>query len=262
MSSVQLQAFADFVSSATGIDPRVIEAQASAEGNPGDLPGYNNYLNILQSTAQSRGIPSTAGISSSAGALARFATLQEGAVATVDEFRALGLGSEGGKTVAQQIADIGSSGWGTNPASIQQDFEEGGAQNASFGANALTGTAQTATLTSQEKSLLGPEQLLPGNPGVNSGPGGVGSGTAGLVTGSAHRAGSAVQSAVQSAVSPIESELGSVGSSITSAFDFVVSYRFLEIVGGGVLVVVGVVLLGRQFVSSGGVGGAVAKVAR
>lgn len=115
--------FANYISAMTGIDPRVILAQAMAEGNPGDY--QDNWLNIESASAAAEHVPYTPG----AYGIAKFSNWEEGAKASVDIFRGLGLTHEKGKSISQQITDIGDSGWasshyGSPPGEhILQDFQ-------------------------------------------------------------------------------------------------------------------------------------------
>jgi hypothetical protein len=106
--SLQLAQFARAVSAGTGIDARVIAAQAIAEGHPGDT-AYN-YLNIAAPTASSLGYPPSAVLAANT---AGFKNLQTGIDATIAEFKspAIGLNHEAGKSIAQQISDIANSPW-------------------------------------------------------------------------------------------------------------------------------------------------------
>ena len=194
--------YADTVAALTGLDPRVVFAWQSAEGHPGDEPGYSNYMNIQSATANSLGIPITG--TGPAGTV-MLSNIGVGEKAAVAEIKSLGLGSEKGKTPAQQISDIAASPWasshygGPGGPNLQADFSN------IFGAAALGGPPQT---------------------------GSAGTSVAGSVAG-----------AVTAPISSVTDALG-------SAFTFLFSYRFLEILGGGALILVGLYILAQQLKSS------------
>lgn len=105
--------FVQQVSQRTGIDPRVLVAWIQSEGAPGNGAGYFNYLNIKTATAQSLGV-SVSG--SGPAGTAAFGTLANGVNATVREINSLGLGGNrlAGKTPAQAIGAISSTGWASS----------------------------------------------------------------------------------------------------------------------------------------------------
>lgn len=220
------------VSQATGIDPRVLIAWQTSEGHPGDT-AYN-YLNITSQTAQSVGVPPSETL---AAGTAGFANVQEGILATVREIRNLGLTHEAGKTPRQEIADIAATNWASS--------HYGGPGGPNL-LNDLIGIFGTAAPDS-------PYQ---------------GSGTAGAVAGSAktgsaaditsasggsltHNAATgAVGTGVDTTVGAAKTAAGAVVSAASlpvTVWNFVTSWRFAEIVGGFLLLVLGLALLGRQY---------------
>lgn len=118
--------FANEVASAEGLDPRVVYAWEKAEGHPGDLPGYFNYLNIAAATAAFNRDP-ISGVGPAG--TAKFGSLTRGVTAAEHEIEALGLGQMQGLSPAQQIARIAASGWasshygGPGGPNLLADFE-------------------------------------------------------------------------------------------------------------------------------------------
>ena len=199
--------WANAVAKQTGIDPRVLIAWQHAEGHPGDQAF--NSLNMQSQTAQAVGVrPATVLAADTAG----FANVQEGITATVREIQALGLTHEAGRSPAQQIADIAASPWASS------HYGGPGGPNLARDFTSLYGSAalgQPARPGLQVSSVPG-----------SSGTGVVGSGS--VLGGVAHDVGSAL-------------------SFPERAFKFLTSWRFVEIVGGFFLLLVGLFLLGRQF---------------
>jgi hypothetical protein len=189
--------FANYLATKTGLDPRVILTWTRGEGNPGDLPGYYNYLNIQAATAAANNDPIT-GVGPAN--TAKFGSLSAGEKAALDELNALGLSHEQGKTIAQQFTDIGNSPW----------------------ASSHYGNPPGQNLLNDFKNFY------PGiQPGTAADPGAkVTSGTG-----------------IPNPIAPITDAIGS----ITDAFKFIFSLRFLEILGGGLLILLGLYLLGKQF---------------
>jgi hypothetical protein len=211
------QAFVDTLSAASGIDQRVLTAWAQSEGNPGDQPGYYNWLNILSPTAQSLGVTYTPGSHN----VAEFGSLPAGVAAAYKELGSLGLSNEQGKTPEQQIQDI-SQKWEGSPSPAYQSLLTG-VFTGKYGSSALTSSDQIATPSQAELTAAG-----------------VGSGGSPL----GQLAGDAAASAgdvVSGAVKPITDAL----SSVENALSFVFSIRFLEIVAGGALMIVAIVAMLR-----------------
>lgn len=204
----ELAVFANGVSQATGIDPRVIIAQAQQEGAyaPGGTGGHN-YLNLASATVDSLGAKRSG---SSAGGFAQFNNVQDAISATVAEFKspAIGLTSEAGKTPATQIADIAATPWDTGH----------------YGGNGGVNLLRTFDSIYGAPAAGKP---APSDFRVSGTPGSGGTG----VTGS--------DSTFQAVTKPFKS--------IEEVFTFLTSWRFAEVVGGFALLVVGLVLLGKQF---------------
>jgi hypothetical protein len=199
--------YANAVAKAIGFDPRVAYAWQKAEGDPGDLPGYYNYMNIKTTTAQSLGIPV---VGTGPAGTAKFANVTVGEQAAIAEIRskAIGITNERGKSIAQQISDIAASPWasshygGPGGPNLLRDFQ-------SMYPGVDTGSSS--------------QQPLPAAGGGQS------QGQTGAP--------------IPNPIAPITDALNSV----TDAFKFLFSYRFLEILGGGVLILAGLYVLARQF---------------
>lgn len=138
------QLFAYQVAAGTGLDPRVILAQITAEGAPGNGAGYFNYLNIAAPTAAYNKTPYV-GVGPANTAI--FGTMQAGVAATIAEYKALGITKAAGKPPAEQIDAIANSGWASShygtPAgsNLLNDFKSlypnanvGGAPASGYGA--------------------------------------------------------------------------------------------------------------------------------
>lgn len=196
------------VSAQTGIDPGVLFAWVELEG--ADAPGgtgHYNYLNLRPY----RGDPYR---SVSSGGFEQFGTVQQSIVATVRRLRqpfARGILSTAHShaTPQDQIAAIAASNW------------DAGHYGGVGGPNLARQYAQL--------------QL---GQGFGSG-GGVG----GAVSGAAGAVGGAISGAADAVVSPITAPFNAV----KDAVEFVFSQRFLEVVGGFLLLLLGLYLLGRQF---------------
>jgi hypothetical protein len=196
---------ANAVARAIGLDPRVAYAWEKAEGNPGNLPGYYNWWNIKTTTAQSLGIPT---VGTGPAGTAKFANIGIGESAAIAEITspAIGLTNERGKSIAQQIADIGASPW----------------------ASSHYGSPPGANLLRDFKSMY---------PGVDVGT------NSQTPLPAAGGGASQQQTGIGNPLSPITDAIGS----ITDAFKFLFSYRFLEILGGGLLILLGLYILAQQF---------------
>lgn len=198
--------FANTVGKATGIDPRVIYAQERQEGHPGDYPGYYNYLNIPASTATSLGLKFTPG----AYGFANFGSLKAGEDAAIKEYQspAINLPNESGKTIAQQISDIAGSGWASS------HYGGAGGPNLVNTFKTLYPNVDLGTASSTKVAVT---------PGGGTTTGGGPFGITGALSG-----------------------ITGAFTSISDAFAFIFSYRFLEILGGGLLVLLGLYLLAKQ----------------
>lgn len=143
---------------------------------------------------------------------------------------------------AVAISDNGANfnAWTTYTGGAYQNYLQSGV------AATPSGGAGTATLPSPfgtETGILG---------GISSGLNSAGS----AITGAASGAASAVTSpitgpvdAATKAANEVGTALSSVGTDFSNAFSFVFSLRFVEILGGAALVIVGLVIVGRQFVT-------------
>jgi hypothetical protein len=232
------------VSTQTGIDPRVLLTWIKGEGSPGDQ--VHNYMNITASTARynaSRfGSPQPSGETiPTNNPTAEFASVQDGIAATVAEIRSLGLTRFKGETPRQEIADIAATNWasshygGPGGPNLQRDFA------GLFGSAALDSSYQSG---SRLQSFA--VQLNRGVMGdITSGAGALvdtGLGALTLIPGvNASAVGLPnTPGAQQQAASWLKTKLG-------DPFAFFTSWRFAEVVGGALLLLVGLVLLGRQF---------------
>jgi len=197
--------YANVLAKAVGLDPRVAYAWEKAEGDPGDLPGYYNYMNIKTTTASSLGIPT---VGTGPAGTAKFANVGIGESAAIAEITspAIGIRNEKGKSIAQQISDIAASPWASS------HYGGPGGPN-----------------------LLADFQRM--YPGVD-----VGSSSQTPLP-AAGGGKDASQTAAPNPLAPITDAL----SSVTDAFKFIFSYRFLEILGGGVLILLGLYIVARQF---------------
>ncbi len=211
--------FAQFlqgVSAATGIDPRVLAAWVRSEGHPGDL--YHNYLNIQTATAQSLGAPT---VGTAAAGTAEFGTVQIGIDATVREIQSLGLNHLANQTPRAEITSIAASPWASS--------HYGGPGGPNL-ANVFAG------LFGGQAGLDSPYQGATTAVGVAST---VGTGSA-ADRGSVDITGSGGGPSVKGALSGVTDWL-------ESPFKFLTSWRFAEVVGGALLMLVGLVLVARQF---------------
>lgn len=209
--------FVNYVAGATGFDPRVISAQATAEGAYGaNGTGGYNYLNLATKTVQSLGDSYTG---SSSGGFAQFANLQQAEKATVDEFRSpainLGTGTSNpaGQTPTAQIGQIANTGWDAGHYGSPPGNKLDTIFVSQYGKSALVGPASTSSQTT-----------------VTAGGGASGN------------------NSITKTLTDIPgvSDLTDAVSGIDSAFKFVFSYRFLEIIGGGALILVGLVGLMKE----------------
>lgn len=205
--------FIQGVSAGTGIDPRVLVAWIQSEGHPGDM--YHNYMNIQTPTAASLGVPTSG---TAAANTAEFSDVQTGIDATVKEIKSLGLSHLAHETPRQEITQIAASPWasshygGPGGPRLQSVFA------GIFGGQAGLDSAYQSPSSSYQ----------------------VGS-TA--TTGSAADAGSV--DITGSGGGP--SVARAVSGLVSNPFKFLTSWRFVEVVGGFLLLLVGVALLARQF---------------
>lgn len=203
------------VADATGIDPRVELAWQQAEGAPGYTA--NNPFNIMASTAQGLGYRD---VSTLAGGVAGFKTAAEGEAATIAEIRAAGLAHEKGKTAGTEIADIGASHWGTNPTTLLGAFRD------------IWGQGSEKTVYSGQFT----EPYI----------------VTALTEATAGSAADITSGGITGDVPPIPDVTNIAGGltgaveGIASAFEFIFSIRFLEVLGGLVLLAVGLSILSRQ----------------
>jgi hypothetical protein len=214
--------FVQGVSSQTGIDPRVLITWIAGEGHPGDF--YNNYLNIAAPTASSLGVP-VSGVAPAN--TAEFADLQTGIDATVKEIKSLGLTSLAHQTPRQEISQIAASPWasshygGPGGPNLVRSFE-------GLFPGKIDAPWSPPTATGMAGNQVGIQVGGIGGPTVVSGAvgavGGAASGAVGAVTG---------------AIDAIDS--------IPKFLNFITSWRFVEIIGGFFLLIVGLILLGRQY---------------
>ena len=221
----QLPQFASDVAKATGLDPRVVWTWAQSEGAyASGGTGHFNYLNLRPEAGDVY-----AGISP--GRFEEFSSEQQAVVASVRRIRepflwtSPALGGPGlgavvakGGSPAQEFGAIGRSNWDSDPN------EPGGGH--------YRGSASAAPGT----KLL---ELFEGSFGVKAA--GAPPKSAGTPPAPVGAAGGPTKSAVGSAVSGI----GDVIDSFDKFFKFVTSYRFLEILGGFVLLGLGLVILAR-----------------
>lgn len=219
-------AFVQGVSQQTGIDPRVLIAWIASEGHPGDL--YHNYLNIQTPTAQSLGIQT---VGTAAANTAEFGDVQTGIRATSAEIKSLGLTRLAGQTPSSQISQIAASPWASS------HYGGPGGPNLR---NTFASIFSSAGLNSPYE---GPDAAGQITGDINVGgsaatPGLFGSGTLGGAAQGVYQ-GSGAQAAVKAVTGPI--------NSIEGLIKFVTSWRFYEILGGFALLLVGLILLGRQF---------------
>lgn len=195
------------VSAATGIDPRVLATWIAGEGHPGDL--YNNYMNITAGTADYNASRSGSprSVGTAAAGTAEFPDVQSGITATVAEINALGLNHFAGETPRQEIADIAATNWASS--------HYGGPGGPNL-VNDFAGMFGSAAVDS-------PYQ-------------GKGSAASAAITGNIPTTYGQVKGAVTGDI-----------NSITSGLSFFTSWRFAEIVGGSLLLLLGLLLLGKQF---------------
>jgi len=215
--------FANQVGKGTGIDPRVILAQTQLEGaySPGGTGGLN-FLNLKASTVSSLHQPYA---SQSSGGFAQFASLQQAEAATIAEFKSPAIGLTGSNvppTPRGQIAAIGNSPWdaghyGGGGANLSTEFGR------LFGTQALDQpqSFNTAGFGNIIKAIVtAPAQVFQGTTGkdVNASPTGP------------------------------NSVLGGLGS-LPGLFGLPSSARLGEMIAGGVLVALGIVMIGRSAAS-------------
>ena len=197
--------YANVLAKAVGLDPRVAYAWQKAEGHPGDLPGYYNYMNITTATASSLGIPT---VGTGPAGTAKFGNVGIGESAAIAEITspAIGIKNEKGKSIAQQISDIAASPW----------------------ASSHYGGAGGPNLLADFRSMY---------PGVD-----VGSSSQTPLP----AAGGGKDQAQTGLPNPVDWLTAPI-TSVADAFKFLFSYRFLEILGGGLLILLGLYILAQQF---------------
>lgn len=213
-------AFVEGVSNATGIDPRVLVAWVQQEGAYAQNgTGGHNYLNL-------RPYSSDVGVSSvTSGNFDQFGNVQDAVASTVARLRQpfaqniISVAAEH-PTPAQEIAAIAGTGWDSGHYGGQ------GGPNLVATYDQIFKSAQTPY---QPPAAAG--QILPS----------VGTGSAADV-GSTDITGSGGGPSVAGALGGLNPF-----SSFEGFFKFVTSWRFAEVVGGFLLLLVGLFLLGRQF---------------
>jgi hypothetical protein len=225
--SLEEAQFIKDVSGATGVDPRVLVAWIQAEGAYPSPPGTggHNYLNM-------RNYSSDVGVvGQSQGGFDQFSSEKAAAQSTAARIKQPFLWGFLGPVIAAhgspaaQIQAIGTSGWdaghyqeggGSPGSSLLQDYP-GGAQAAG---------SETATKASGGTTLTGIASDIVGGAvgGTVLGPVGAALGVGGGVSG--------------------------VLTAPEKLYKFVTSYRFLELVGGIVLVAIGLFILARALLSS------------
>ena len=230
--------FVKDVSGATGVDPHLVAAWITAEGAyaPGGTGGHN-FLNLRPYKSDVGVVGQSGGgfdqfVNERAAALSSIARIKQPFLWTSPELGGPGLGaviSAHGDAVAQAQA-IGRSGWdaghyGSPPGSkLVADLASTNKGGPSLGKSVVTATGD----------------LVTGNP----------VGAAGAV---AQGAG-AIASGI--GLGGVGSAVGGVGAALSAPekiYKFLTSYRFLELVGGLVLVVLGLVILGRAIATSSGI---------
>lgn len=205
----ELAQFANGVASQTGIDPRVVYAWAQQETG-GHAYGHN-WLNLRPYHQNQGGSTDDVGVVAVQNNFDRFGSVQEAITSTVHRLNqpfASGIVAAREQTPAQEIAAIAQSGWDAG--------HYGGA--AAGGPN----------LRNTFSSIYGAPALGSAAQKGAKVSGSTGSAGTGLGVGSIPVVGGAI-------------------SGIGDAFTFLTSWRFAEVLGGFVLVLLGLYLLGRQF---------------
>jgi hypothetical protein len=202
------QQFIAGVSAQTGIDPRVLVAWIQQEGAYAPGgTGGHNYLNLRPDPASDVGVSSV-----SPGRFDQFATVQDAIASTVARLKQpfaapILSAAKSHASPAQEIGAIASTGW---------DADHYGG---SGGPNLQATFAQ----------LFGQGQL----------------GSAYQGSGSAAEA--AITGNIPTNIGKAEKAISGAAGSFGDLFSFLTSWRFAEVVGGALLLLVGLVLLGRQF---------------
>lgn len=215
--------FANQVAAGTGLDPRVIYAQEQAEGAyaPGGTGGLN-FLNLKTATVQSLGLPYAG--STSAG-FAQFDNPNQAAQATIAEFRSPAIGiTTAAPTPAGQIAQISASPW-------DQTHYGGGASLRTIFAQLFGTPALTAPATTK---------------GLNVEGGGSAADAGSIDLAGAGKAAGAAVNAI-----PGVAQIKSISDAIGWLFNTKNILRVGEVLGGGALILVGVVMVGRAATSTG-----------
>lgn len=209
--SANEQQFVQGVSQGTGIDPRVLVAWIASEGHPGDQ--FNNYMNITAATAAYNkakyGAPGPSGSTvPSSNPTAEFGSVQDGITATISEINSLGL-QFAGQSPRSEIATIAASGWASG--------HYGGPGGPNF--VATFNSLYPGQVDSQYQGVGKVPVIDPGrNPNTVGGP-----------------------------VGTVVHTGEGVVNSVTGGLSFFTSWRFAEIVGGALLLLLGLFLVGKQF---------------
>lgn len=249
MLAAQERLFTNAVGAGTGLDPRVVYAQVIQEGAyaPGGTGGLN-FLNLAASTVKSLGLPFAG---SSSGGFAHFANLGQAEQASIAEYKspAIGLVTPA-STPAGQISQIAASPWdaghygGPGGPSLASTFA------AEFGSGALGTTAQVSPIASN------PAVGLPGT-----------SGSTPIASSYTNNPAQAAKDLLAGNITLAQAQAANpgttfnVGGNPTNPFSSVDSFfswigntknlqRLGEMLAGGVLIALGVVMIGRAASSS------------
>ena len=209
------QARADFMAAIakdSGLDPRVVWAWIQQEGSyKGNGVGGWNYLNV-------RPVSGDKHVGVSSGNFALFGNEQDAIATTVNvlhqsNMRSILDAAHADDTAGQEIAAIGASPWGTGATQFRNTYAS------IFGA---------ASLNDEWHNDFDHLAALAKATGVGDSP-------------------SIIDRATGAITSPITNAADAAGAAFGKAFDFATSWRLAEVVGGFILLVVGLVLLGRHF---------------
>jgi hypothetical protein len=233
-------AFVAGVSRQTGIDPRVLVAWVQAEGAyaPNGTGGHN-YLNLRPAAGD------VGTVAASSGNFDQFATVQDAITSTVNRLHnpfASGIIAAARKTPRQEIGAIAASAW------------DSGHYGGNGGQHLLDTFSSIFTAAGLDSSYQGPDTAQ------------AVAATAG--TGSAGPSDTSVSGTLNSATGGLSGGVTSAAGGIIDAIDsvpkflaFVTSWRFVEVVGGFFLLLVGLYLIGRQLGAAPSVPQAVETVA-